>query len=97
MIKLSLAYAIAGLVFAVVAVLSALDRNNPKRFGNAGFWGLVAISFLVGDHLGDVGNGIVALGLAAIAAAWAFLGRRPARHHLAGRLQRQARLVGAVR
>jgi uncharacterized membrane protein len=67
MITLRLAYAIAGLVFAVVAVLSGLDRANPKRLGNAGFWGLVAVSFLVGDYLGDVGNGLLVIGIAAIA------------------------------
>jgi uncharacterized membrane protein len=30
--------------------LSATDRNNPSGFGNAAFWGLVAISFLAGDR-----------------------------------------------
>ena len=38
-------------MFAAFAVLSALDRSNPKRFGNAAFWGLVAVSFLAGDRL----------------------------------------------
>ncbi|MDB5452899.1 MAG: hypothetical protein JWO33_1477 [Caulobacteraceae bacterium] len=74
MIKLSLAYALAGFVFAIVAVLSALDRDNPKRFGNAGFWGLVAVSFLAGDYLGDLGNGLLVLGLAAVA-GFGLLGR----------------------
>jgi uncharacterized membrane protein len=66
-IKLSAVYVLAGLVFAAFAVLSALDRNNRKRLGNAAFWGLVALSFLAGDHLGDLGNGILVLGLAGIA------------------------------
>ncbi|WP_293463796.1 DUF979 family protein, partial [Phenylobacterium sp.] len=67
MIKLSAVYVLAGLVFAAFAVLSALDRNNRKRLGNAAFWGLVALSFLAGDHLGNLGNGILVLGLAGIA------------------------------
>lgn len=67
MIKLGAVYLLAGFVFAAFAVLSALDRNNRKRFGNAVFWGLVATSFLAGDHLGDLGNGILVLGLALIA------------------------------
>jgi len=67
MIGLSVVYLVAGVVFATFAVLSSLDRNNPRRLGNAAFWALVATSFLAGDHLGDVGNGIVVLGLAAIA------------------------------
>lgn len=67
MIGLPLVYLPAGLMFAAFAGLSAVDRENPKRFGNAAFWGLFAISFLVGDALGDLGNGILALALALIA------------------------------
>ena len=74
MIKLSAVYVLAGLVFAAFAVLSALDRNNGKRLGNALFWALVALSFLAGDHLGDLGNGVLVLGLAAIA-GFGMLGR----------------------
>lgn len=67
MITLSAAYVLAGLVFAAFAVLSVFDRNNRKRLGNAVFWGLVAVSFLAGDRLGDLGNGVLVLGLALIA------------------------------
>lgn len=67
MIKLGAVYVLAGLVFGAFAVLSAMDRNNRKRFGNAAFWALVAASFLAGDHLGDLGNGVLVLGLALIA------------------------------
>lgn len=67
MIKLGAVYLLAGLVFAAFAVLSAMDRNNRKRFGNAAFWALVATSFLAGDRLGDLGNGVLVLGLALIA------------------------------
>lgn len=74
MIKLGAVYLLAGLVFAAFALLSALDRNNSKRFGNALFWALASLSFLAGDHLGDLGNGILVLGLAAIA-GFGLLGR----------------------
>lgn len=67
MIKLGAVYVLAGLVFGAFAVLSAMDRNNRKRFGNAAFWALVAASFLAGDHLGDLGNGVLVLALALIA------------------------------
>lgn len=67
MIKLSAVYVLAGLLFAAFAVLSAGDRANAKRLGNALFWGLVAVSFLFGDRLGDLGNGVLVLGLALIA------------------------------
>ncbi|WP_411288818.1 DUF979 domain-containing protein [Phenylobacterium sp.] len=74
MIKLGVVYLLAGLVFAAFAVFSATDRNNPKRFGNAAFWGLVAVSFLAGDRLGDIGNGLLVVGLALIA-GFGLLGR----------------------
>lgn len=67
MIGLPLVYLLAGLMFAAFAVLSALDRENKKRFGNAAFWGLFAASFLFGDRFGDLGNGVLALALALIA------------------------------
>ena len=67
MIGLPLVYLLAGLMFAAFAVLSALDRQNAKRWGNAGFWGLFAASFLFGDRFGDLGNGFLALALALIA------------------------------
>jgi uncharacterized membrane protein len=74
MIKLSAVYLLTGLLFAAFAVFSALDRNNRKRLGNALFWALVAVSFLAGDRIGDIGNGIVVLGLALIA-GFGLLGR----------------------
>ena len=58
---------LVGALFAAWALLSLRDRSNPKRFGNAAFWGLVASSLLAGDRLGDVANGILVLGLAALA------------------------------
>jgi uncharacterized membrane protein len=67
MIGLPLVYLLAGLTFGAFAGLSAADRENPKRFGNAAFWGLFALSFLAGDRLGDLGNGVLALALALIA------------------------------
>lgn len=67
MIGLPLVYLLAGLMFGAFAVLSALDRENTKRFGNAAFWGLFAASFLSGDRFSDLGNGFLALALALIA------------------------------
>jgi uncharacterized membrane protein len=66
-IKLGAVYVLAGLMFAGFAVLSARDRDNPKWLGNTAFWSLVALSFLAGDRLGDLGNGVLVLGLALLA------------------------------
>ena len=74
MITLQWLYALAGLMFAGFAVLSGLDRTNRKRFGNAAFWGLMAVSLLGGDLIGDFGNGVLVLALAALA-GFGLLGR----------------------
>jgi uncharacterized membrane protein len=66
MIGLPFVYAVAGLVFAGWAVLAVFDRAQPRRFTSAAFWGLLALSFLAGDALGDVGNGVLVLALVAI-------------------------------
>jgi uncharacterized membrane protein len=68
-INLHWLYALAGIAFASFAIGSARDASNPKRWGNALFWMLLAISFWLGDRLGDVGNGILVLLLVALAGA----------------------------
>lgn len=67
MITLHWLYTLAGAMFAVIALLSALDRANAKRLGNAAFWGLMALSLLAGDRIGNFGNGLLVLGLAGLA------------------------------
>jgi uncharacterized membrane protein len=74
MITLHWLYYLAGAMFAAFAILGAMDRSNPKRFGNAAFWGLMAVSLLAGDLIGNVGNGLLVLGLAGLA-GFGFLGR----------------------
>jgi len=69
MIDLHWLYALAGAMFAAFSATSARDRTNPKRLANAGFWGLVAVSFWFGDFLGDLGNGVLVLVLVALAGA----------------------------
>jgi uncharacterized membrane protein len=66
MITIQWAYSFAGLMFAAFSLFSALDRSNRKRWGNAGFWGLMAVSLLAGGRLGDFGNGLLVLGLVAL-------------------------------
>ncbi len=92
MIRLGAVYVLAGLIFAAFSVLSIRDRENPKPWGNAAFWGLVALSFLAGDRLGDLGNGVLVVGLALIAGFGGLGIGKPAttspaeRHELATRL-----------
>jgi uncharacterized membrane protein len=56
-------YVLAGAAFAIWAALSAKDR----RWGNAAFWALLAVSFLAGSHLSELANGVLVLALVAIA------------------------------
>jgi uncharacterized membrane protein len=74
MITIQWLFVLAGLMFAAFALLSAADRSNPKRYGNAAFWCLMALSLLGGDYIGDFGNGLLVLGLAGLA-GFGFIGR----------------------
>jgi len=74
MITLTWLYTLAGAMFAAFALLSLTDKSNAKRLGNAAFWGLMALSLLGGDLIGDFGNGLLVLGLAALA-GFGFIGR----------------------
>ena len=74
MITIEYLYVFAGLIFAALAVLSAADRANSKRFGNAAFWGLFAVSFLFGSHLTDFENGVLVLALV-IVGGFNFIGK----------------------
>lgn len=67
MIGLPVLYVIGGVFFAAMALLGAFDRENPKRWGNLAFWGLLAVSFLFGGYIGDLANGVLVLALAGLA------------------------------
>jgi len=66
MIGVEWAYRLAGGVFAVIALASAFDKANRKRWNNAAFWGLFAASFLAGSRLGDLANGVLVIAMVAI-------------------------------
>jgi uncharacterized membrane protein len=74
MITLQHVLYLMGAMFAAYALLSLTDRTNKKRLGNAAFWGLVALSLIAGNRLGDFANGCLVLGLAGLA-SFNLLGR----------------------
>jgi len=74
MITLEWLYMLAGSMFAAFSLLSLLDRKAKKRFGNALFWGLMALSLLAGSRLGDFNNGLLVLGLVGLA-GFGFIGK----------------------
>ncbi|MCC6924655.1 DUF979 domain-containing protein [Novosphingobium sp.] len=90
MIGLAQVYLLAGLVFGIFAVLSARDASNPRRWSNAAFWALLALSMLAGDRLGDLGNGVLVLALVGIAGLGG-MGRGAAGDDQAARAERAAR------
>ena len=67
MVDIDWLYVFAGGVFASFALASIRNTENPKRWGNAAFWSLLALSFWFGDLLGDIGNGVLVLALVALA------------------------------
>jgi uncharacterized membrane protein len=69
MIDVHWLYVFAGAVFASFAFGSARNSANRKRWGNAAFWALLAVSFWFGDLLGDIGNGVLVLALVGLAGA----------------------------
>lgn len=67
MITMAAIYILVGAFFAAIAFLSLFDASNPRRLFNGLFWGLLSASFLAGQYLGDLGNGVLALGLVVVA------------------------------
>ena len=65
MIGLNFVYGVAGLTFVAFALLGAREQ----RWANAAFHALIATSFLAGDWIGDIGNGVLVLALVALAAS----------------------------
>ena len=74
------------------AALGERRAAIPKRWGNAAFYALLATSFWLGDRLGDLGNGVLVLGLVLVA-GFRLMGRgavgRPPRPRSAAPRQRR--------
>jgi uncharacterized membrane protein len=66
-IRVEYFYWLLGAMLALVSVMSALDRTNPRRWTTALFWALYAVIYLVGDLLAPalVGAMMVAMALLA--------------------------------
>ncbi|HTL68848.1 MAG TPA: DUF979 domain-containing protein [Lacunisphaera sp.] len=68
LLSLEVFYVVAGILLLGVALGLALDRTQPKRFGSALFWGVLAITFMAGKALPPVVTGYLALALVLLAA-----------------------------
>jgi uncharacterized membrane protein len=67
MIKLEFIYVLMGALTGGVAIVNALDARSPRRLGNALFWGIYAIMFLLGSRLPDFVNGCLVLLMVVVA------------------------------
>lgn len=67
MITLEHIYWLSGLMFAGVAIVNFRDHSNRRRFNNTAFWGIYAITFLVGSRLPDVLNGFLVIAMVLVA------------------------------
>jgi uncharacterized membrane protein len=68
MISLEFVYLLMGALAGGVAIVNLADRGHAKRFGNAVFWALWAVTFLFGSYLPDIANGVIVLAMVAVAA-----------------------------
>jgi uncharacterized membrane protein len=67
MIGLGAVYLLMGLMLAGIAIVNLRDAADPKRFNKLAFWGLYAITFLVGTYLSDFATGCLVIGMALVA------------------------------
>jgi uncharacterized membrane protein len=67
MITLEHVYWAMGLLLAGVAIVNLRDASNPRRYNNAMFWGLYAITFLAGSRLPHFASGCLVIGMVLVA------------------------------
>lgn len=66
-----------GLMTGGIAIVCARDKAHPKRWNNAIFWAIYAITFLIGSQLSDFVSGVLVL-IMVLVAGIAKLGPAPA-------------------
>lgn len=91
-ISIDLLYLLVGFVLVATAVLTLLDRSNPRRLPSALFWGLYGTIFLIGQHLPPEWVGACVIAMALIAGMRGVGGGQHAQPTLAEQLHRAKRL-----
>jgi uncharacterized membrane protein len=76
-----------GALLAAMAVLSARDRHNPRRFATALFWGLYAVLYLLGERIPPAVAGAMMIAMALLAT---FKGVRAGGHAALPEAERRA-------
>jgi uncharacterized membrane protein len=67
MIELEQVYWLMGALAAGVAWVNARDGSNPKRWNNAAFWGLYAVTFLAGSVMPHFASGCLVIAMVLVA------------------------------
>lgn len=91
MISLEFVYILMGLMIGGIAIVNLRDRSSAKRYNNAAFWGLYAVTFLVGSHLPDLINGLIVIAMVTVMAVGKLGGAPPESATRAEREQSAAR------
>jgi uncharacterized membrane protein len=60
-------YWLMGALAAGVAIVNLRDPSNPKRYNNATFWGIYAVTFLVGSRLPHFVSGCLVIAMVLVA------------------------------
>ncbi|HEY1150072.1 MAG TPA: DUF979 domain-containing protein [Pseudoduganella sp.] len=66
-IRVEYFYWLLGVMLALVSVMSALDRTNPRRWTTSLFWALYAVIYLAGDVLPPAVAGAMMVSMALLA------------------------------
>ena len=66
-LSINLLYIVVGVILAITALMTLADRQHPKRYSSALFWGLYSVVFLIGDKLPPTWVGVGAIAMAVIA------------------------------
>jgi uncharacterized membrane protein len=66
-ITLEHVYWLMGALAGGVAWVNARDSSNPKRWNNAAFWGLYAVTFLAGSRLPHFASGCLVIAMVLVA------------------------------
>jgi uncharacterized membrane protein len=66
-IRVEYFYWLLGVMLALVSVMSALDRTNPRRWTTSLFWALYAVIYLAGDVLPPAVAGAMMVAMALLA------------------------------
>lgn len=60
-------FIVLGLMLAVIAILNLRDKDNPRRYSTALFWGLYALVYLAGERIPAAAAGALMVVMALIA------------------------------